>query len=387
MWVLSVEFPANFTSFISSLGFINLDFVEALPLDCYMENNYIRQLVVMTCTPIILSLLLFMASKIYECVKPDHKDAIHTHYFSFFLVLTFLVFPSVSGKIFRTFSCDELDNGKSYLRADYSIDCDSNEYSFGIYWAILMIFIYPVGIPLLYFCLLYSKRNELNPDIDEKVEAEELEALKLEMREENDSLASISFLFDAYEPQLWWWEVLECVRRLLLTGMMVFFLEGTAVQIVIGIMIALASVKVYGFYLPFIDDGDDVLAEVAQWQTFLVLFGALLIRVDVTSDDEDQQDSYGALFIFITIIGPIVGLVITVYERIVTIVSHLDDHQEILKENEDDGEESVRQPSTTEEYTPSTQNKMKKSGNKVFSEVSLLSLSNGQGENQESIML
>jgi len=202
MWVLSLDFPENFISFISSLGFINLDFVEAPPLGCYMENNYIRQLVIMTLTSILLSLLLFVASKIYEHVKPEHKEEIITHYFSFFLTLTFLVFPSVSGKIFRTFSCDKLDDGNFYLRADYSIDYESDEHSFGRYWAMFMIFIYHVIITLLYFCLLYSKRGEINPKIDEKGESKKLEELKLKMREDNASLVSFTFSFDVYEPEM-----------------------------------------------------------------------------------------------------------------------------------------------------------------------------------------
>lgn len=45
-------------------------------------------------------------------------------------------------------------------------------------------------------------------------------ACKLRNRDPN--LVYLDFLFQSYEPEFWYWEVLECGRRLLLTSMNVF---------------------------------------------------------------------------------------------------------------------------------------------------------------------
>ena len=38
------------------------------------------------------------------------------------LPLTFFVFPAVSAHAFRAFDCDLMDDGMSYMRADYKVD-------------------------------------------------------------------------------------------------------------------------------------------------------------------------------------------------------------------------------------------------------------------------
>lgn len=44
--------------------------------------------------------------------------------------------------MFNTFSCDNaVGDGRDYLRADYSLSCDSNLYRFFRAYAILMIFV------------------------------------------------------------------------------------------------------------------------------------------------------------------------------------------------------------------------------------------------------
>jgi len=62
------------------------------------------------------------------------------------LSLSFLVLVSTSTYLFNYFVCHEFSEaGESYLRRDYSIDCNSDEYLRFIYFVLLMIFIYPVG--------------------------------------------------------------------------------------------------------------------------------------------------------------------------------------------------------------------------------------------------
>ena len=65
--------------------------------------------------------------------------------------------------IFSFFKCDYTfpDIDRSYLEMDYTIDCDSERYKEARWFVIIMIFLYPVGIPILYFALLYRERHIL----------------------------------------------------------------------------------------------------------------------------------------------------------------------------------------------------------------------------------
>ena len=61
-----------------------------------------------------------------------------------------VLYPSMSSTIFRTFSCESFDNGR-FMREDYSIKCDSTKYTaFVRPYAIAMMIIYPIGVPLVW---------------------------------------------------------------------------------------------------------------------------------------------------------------------------------------------------------------------------------------------
>ena len=76
-------------------------------------------------------------------------------------------------------------------------------------------------------------------------------------------VTELTFLFEAFEPRCWYFESVECLRRLMLTGMLVFVPAGTF-QIVVASLIAMAFMVIYGVVAPFIDQKADNLATFAQ---------------------------------------------------------------------------------------------------------------------------
>ena len=68
---------------------------------------------------------------------------------------------------------------------------------------------------MLYFVLLYTKR-----DI---IALAQGAASTAEVEDAASKVAYARFLFDSYKPPCMYFEVIECVRKLLLTGMLIFF--------------------------------------------------------------------------------------------------------------------------------------------------------------------
>lgn len=164
------------------------------------------------------------------------------------------------------------------MRVDYSVSCQGDRYASTTAYVIIMITIYPIGIPLLYLGLLWHARHCINPvvsiegvslcpakpvpksthsewgggfvlkiksllsnmvphasfvtessssssDNDEEKQllsnvrmTKELlsragdgdRAMLLQrsqaIRSDDKSISHLKFLFEVYEPQLWWWE-------------------------------------------------------------------------------------------------------------------------------------------------------------------------------------
>ena len=67
----------------------------------------------------------------------------------------------VSSAAFSAFSCDEFDNGRSFLRADYSIECRTGRHTAAKDLAWLGILLFPVGMTLLYAVLLLLARRAI----------------------------------------------------------------------------------------------------------------------------------------------------------------------------------------------------------------------------------
>ena len=68
------------------------------------------------------------------------------------------------------------------------------------------------------------------------------------------------------QPHFYFWESIECLRRLSLTGLLVFFADGRTLQTIVASLIALASLYMYSKYRPY--RNVDALASMAQLMIF-----------------------------------------------------------------------------------------------------------------------
>jgi hypothetical protein len=317
-----IPFPVNFSDFISSLGFVNLDILTMVGMGCVAPFSFYGKLFAMTLIPIALAALIYYVYKSSSSEDVKHKCI------AGFLKMTYLVFPGVSTAVFQTFSCITFDTKESFLKQDLSIDCNAaEERPVMLAYAILMVILYPMGITAMYAILLWRQRKEICPIEGEwhgilgikdvfppKLRTMDEEDKMTEQRRldipKNPELNSIQFLFKEYEPYYWWYEVFECFRRLMLTGGSVMFMEGSATQVVCGMLIALLSIHVQTICQPFIEDDDDVLALGAQWGILFTLFGGLLLKLQLNSADGYDEDGtgFGAFLIVVNVLVILVGV-------------------------------------------------------------------------------
>ena len=70
---------------------------------------------------------------------------------------------------FQAFSCEPFDDGKSYLRADYSVQCYGADHARSKRLAWVGIVCYPIGVLVLYAVLLRQLDERLEPQRTVKV--------------------------------------------------------------------------------------------------------------------------------------------------------------------------------------------------------------------------
>lgn len=235
-FVLDLEFPISFNRISSAFGVLAMNFSQEFGVSCSTAYDYYDVLVVSTLFPICASCVLWLVYLLHVyVVQPSVEEArvlTKSNYFYVFLFFTYLVFPGVSTVIFRSFSCDNVDpddadsvEDNHYLRSDYSISCSSDRYVFGVTWAAAMLVVYPLGVPLLYLYLLYTARSAISQrevgggdGVSSGTERDSTQSAGGERAALRKVLFPLTFLYEYYRPEYWYWEVVETVQRLLLTG-------------------------------------------------------------------------------------------------------------------------------------------------------------------------
>eukprot|EP00966_Prymnesium_polylepis_P086447 2001199-Prymnesium_polylepis.1 len=240
-WIHLIELPSEFER------------IFFMPTACL--GNYSTRIWVGSTWPLVLILACAVctvgAECVQRCTQRDNQSlaasvraALPTglqRVLPLTLSLTFLVLPSTSTRLFRAFLCEifEYDevSSRSYLYADLTISCDSDEYESTQTVAVAMLALWPVGVPLLYAVLLFASRQALRTGVPTSLSH------------------ATAFLADDYSYNYWlplaWWETLEMCRKLVVTGWVLVLIPGDSEQA--RVLVALfVSIGFFGLNLRFI---------------------------------------------------------------------------------------------------------------------------------------
>ncbi|CAN0168925.1 unnamed protein product [Ectocarpus sp. 12 AP-2014] len=277
--IANVTYPDVYEDFLGVLDIFNFNLGWALSVSCTIDMDFHDRLLVSTISPIAAILFLactyYRARRLYRR-KPDKLQTVQHKHASMVLLLTFFVYSSVSSILFRSFACEELADRKIYLRSDYRIECDSSKHkSFQVY-AVFMILLYTVGIPALYAGLLFRDRDVLKEDTSKR-------------RDDPPRVTSIADLWEPYNRWAFYYEVIECGRRVLLAGVIVFIYPNTAAQIAVTLMIAFAFVVISEAMDPYKSEWDRWINRMGHVVVFSSMFLGLLLKVNVSDEHTASQ--------------------------------------------------------------------------------------------------
>ncbi|KOO34597.1 mastigoneme-like protein [Chrysochromulina tobinii] len=315
--IFDITYPAVYTATLEGLKNINIQ-VNLLPFGCVFPllDNFFFDFVLKTATPLVLVLLLYVMSKVLRARFGGAEGA--QRGFGAYLAdacsdlwffIIFLVYPSCSSMTFMFFMRETYDGpGEVYvdlMRADRSIDREGELYQGFNLYAVVMLILYPIGVPLFYGLMFHLERHqlqemrhiELTRETDfalAKLEAEaaatpaEKDAMVRKAVEAHEATGKVLAklrgelpttqrkLTAGYELRMYWFEIFECVRKILLIGLPIFFPAGSPAQLIFGLIICFLSYGAYCVCAPYVKKEDDILAQVAQVVIFFSLVSSLV---------------------------------------------------------------------------------------------------------------
>lgn len=170
----AVRLPPVMLAMSRRAAALGLDPSQFVAQTCVGDVDYLHALQFVTAGPLAVTVALFGVYKLWErlsrAAAADVLTARKSVYLAF-LLTTYAVYSTSSSVVIRALQCDSdfrdaRDSpfyGESYLYADYSVSCGSRRYRLHRAYAIVMVFVFPLGIPLLYFGLLLGAKATIAP--------------------------------------------------------------------------------------------------------------------------------------------------------------------------------------------------------------------------------
>jgi Leucine-rich repeat (LRR) protein len=326
------QWPSGVRELFGLLAIFNLNFTQFASLGCLVETNFVDDFLVTTMLPLILTAIVVVlhlaAKKAGKTWFRKRNNLIRAT-----LAIFFVAYPGASSSSLRMlrYNCKTMPNGDQYLQADMWIRCNDDsqkirtwfgdDSSYKAYESLAWFFVavYPFGVPICLFAMLYRNRKNL-------YEKDENGVIKRKYDEDTKRLKgwktdrklgkSLGLLYSSYKPKYWWWEVFELIRKVLITGMLIFVMPGTPSQFAFGILLSLFFMLFYTGCRPYCDKVNSWLQMICQVAVFMMLFAGLLIAAQISDEDGYDMDALEGMMVFITVLPIAIGGVMIIYTNV-----------------------------------------------------------------------
>ena len=292
----NVHWPENLMTAINILQYIQFQIIQLPSLRCINSEWNISAkdelwIVLVSIITIPLFAVVYYLSKSlniqYQCISTSEakrkRFIFGRNCIKFVALFLFVTYTLISTKIMEVLpiSCHSFCTANqnntcihsmSFLRSDYSIPCPTlvrNNVTLIASYACLII---PFGMPVL-LCLLlnwYAPRQRKrkivlnnyvierqNEDSDEGWSNHEIDMSSIsddpQFGDSNLAMmtSALKFTYENYHSHYWYWEVIEMIRKLLMTIGIVLFVGHTNIGLTCTIIVAMIFTILHAIHKPF----------------------------------------------------------------------------------------------------------------------------------------
>jgi hypothetical protein len=162
---------------------------------------------------------------------------------------------------------------------DYTLDCNSESHKTIKVVATVFILIYPIGIPMVFFLLIWRDDRQ-----------------RKQTMHSEDNASSFDFLRRDYKDDYYFFEVVVLLEKLLLTGILSFIDQGTVLQAFAGTCIAVCFLSIQCRLCPYRERSDNLLKACAEAQLFTTLLISIVLRTKLDHEHLMPHD-YGTILV------------------------------------------------------------------------------------------
>jgi Leucine-rich repeat (LRR) protein len=302
---LNLVYPRVFTSILESVRVLVGDVFEIFRIDCVAPVSLYAKFVMIMLLPAVGTTVAQAVRCTANARAGDSsapaeqrearrlKNREDANYRSYFVI--FLLYPLLSHTVFHMFACQRLYDGELWHIDDFSVDCTSAEYTtfYAIAW--VFVFLYPIGIPVGLFVMLWRDKQ------------------RTASKASATPLPSLDFARKDYKKEYYYFECVLLLEKLLLTGLLVFAGRGSVFQAVGGCFIAVVFLSLHMLALPNAERLNNLLRAFAEIQLFIMLLVSIALRSNL-GKDVLSEDGYGAILVAGFFLAPSVWVSVTAWQ-------------------------------------------------------------------------
>ena len=297
--VLHIQFPAQLAGLIDVFRPLVTP-VFSVVFECAgLTNFYRRWAVEVFVLPVILLMMLCLLF-VYRRSSVGVAAA-RSMLFSETLLLLFVVYPYLTHNFFSMLNCRDLGPTTSRLVENYTIDCDADSQHTARMISVLFIGLFSFGVPIGLLCFLrlrsVARRKEFDNDAERFVSSKMLMVLQHDKREDVvNCIIDVELdeqygtFVSCYKPSHFWYEPVECLRKMVVVGILAVVDKGSAAQVCAGIVISFGFFALHVKTLPFRYWEDNVLKATVEAHIFIVLLFALILKMDLHGESLSASD-------------------------------------------------------------------------------------------------
>ena len=166
----------------------------------------------------------------------------------------------------------------------------------------LMMVVFPLGVPALFTYLLATHKKRL--------------VRSTSKRASDDALNGLEFLFDHTKPARWYFEIINVLYRLSLTGLLALVEPGTDRQLLVGQVIAGAMAVCTALLAPYVEGRNNAQAVASAGQIFGLFTIARVGLFEAIGEGTIEERRLGVGLILGTLLTLIVSVVCEIGERV-----------------------------------------------------------------------
>jgi hypothetical protein len=215
--------------------YINVDFAALLDkfpgVGCQLHTNFYARFLSAMVVPLWIFVVVVLAVLKLRVRKGGVlSEKTKTRVIKLLVDGILFLYPGLCSKVFTMFACVDV-SGVSFLRADMLEVCGEGKHAAYTGLSIFFTMCYVFGIPVAMFVALYQSRQAI-------------------VTREPGPEARLGKLYLPYVSTVWWFDIVEMARQMLLTGGLVVLGNSPTIQLLIGNLVNLIYLAVFLAYKP-----------------------------------------------------------------------------------------------------------------------------------------